>query len=251
MRFRVATTYACLALLAGPVAAQQTLTVGVGGAFTSMDPHYHNLGPNNVLTTYVFDPLVRFDPKFNPEPSLAVSWRAIGETTWEFKLREGVTFHDGTPFTADDVVFTYERVPRVLNSPSSFTHATKAITRMEVVDAHTIRLHTANPVPLLANNLAGVRIVSRKHGEGATTGSYNTHFSSSSFSTTTNVLDAVRSTSIIPSYSAASFSTSTTKFFISSSIFSIYIGIFSFTTRISTSSLFFSTSVTKKISKYL
>ena len=174
MRFRIASAYACLALLAGPAAAQQTLTIGVGGAFTSMDPHYHNLGPNNLLTTYVFDPLVRFDAKYNVEPSLAVSWRAIGDTTWEFKLREGVTFHDGTPFTADDVVFTYGRVPRVLNSPSSFNHAVKHIARMEVVDAYTIRLHTANPVPLLANNLAGVRIVSRKHGEGAATGAYNT-----------------------------------------------------------------------------
>ena len=48
--------------------AQHKLTVAVGGAFTSMDPHYHNLGPNNALTGYVFEPLIRFNPKFQPEP---------------------------------------------------------------------------------------------------------------------------------------------------------------------------------------
>ncbi len=164
-----------LATLLVPLpAVSQTLNIAVGGAFTSMDPHYHNLGPNNLLTTYVFSGLVRFDPKFNPEPDLAVSWAAISPTAWEFKLREGVTFTDGTPFTADDVVFSFERIPTVLNSPSSFAFAVKPITRIEVVDAHTLRFHTAEPIPLLPYNLASVRIVSRKDGQGAETGDYNT-----------------------------------------------------------------------------
>ena len=170
MRFAFAALFACMAL---PVAAQPTLNVGTGGAFTSMDPHYHNYGPNNVMTSYVFDPLVRFDPKYQPEASLAVSWRLVDDTTWEFKLRPGVKFHDGTSFTADDVAFTYARVPQVPNSPGSFTFATKPITQIEIVDTHTIRLHTATPLPLLAYNLANVRIVSRKYGENATTADYN------------------------------------------------------------------------------
>ncbi|MGE0224199.1 MAG: ABC transporter substrate-binding protein [Acetobacteraceae bacterium] len=175
MRSTFAACCTCLTLLAPPAAAQpsQSLSIGAGGAFTSMDPHYHNLGPNNILTTYVFEPLVRFDPKYQVEPSLAVSWKTLDDQTWEFKLREGVAFHDGTPFTADDVIFTYERVPKVLNSPSSFNFAVKPIVRMEVVDPHTIRFHTAAPVPLLANNLVSVRIVSRKHGEAANTAAYN------------------------------------------------------------------------------
>ncbi len=169
MRIRLAALFACLAL----PAAAQTLNVGIGGAFTSMDPHYHNVGPNNVVTTYVFDPLVRFDRKYQPEPSLAVSWKIVNDTTWEFKLREGVKFTDGTPFTADDVAFSYARVPQVPNSPGSFTFVTKPITQVEIVDPHTIRLHTAAPLPLLAFNLSNVRIVSRKHGDGATTADYN------------------------------------------------------------------------------
>jgi peptide/nickel transport system substrate-binding protein len=168
---RIAAVF-CLAAL--PAAAQQqTLNVVVGGAFTSMDPHYHNLNPNNVLTSYVFDPLVRFDPRYNVEPSLAVSWKAIDDTTWEFKLRDGVTFHDGTPFTANDVVFTYGRIPKILNSPSSFNFAVKPIEKIEVVDAHTIRLKSATPLPLLPYNLANVRIVSAKTAENATTGDFN------------------------------------------------------------------------------
>src|SRR3989338_368148 len=54
-------------------------------------------------------------------PGLAESWQPVGDTTWEFKLRRGVKWHDGTPFTADDVVFTFERVPAVPNSPSPMT----------------------------------------------------------------------------------------------------------------------------------
>jgi peptide/nickel transport system substrate-binding protein len=163
-----------LAMVTLPLpAAAQVLNVAVGGAFTSMDPHYHNLGPNNVLTSYVFSGLVRPDPKFNPEPDLAVSWMAVSPTEWDFKLRENVTFTDGAPFTADDVVFSFGRIPTVLNSPSSFMFAVKPINRIDVIDAHTLRFHTAEPQPLLPYNLASVRIVSRKHGQGAETADYN------------------------------------------------------------------------------
>jgi peptide/nickel transport system substrate-binding protein len=163
-----------LAVLSLPVAAAaQTLNIGVGGAFSSLDPHYHNLGPNNVLADHVFSRLVRSDAAFNPEPDLATSWSAISPTEWEFKLREGVTFTDGTAFTADDVVFTFGRIPTVLNSPSSFNFAVKPITRIEVIDAHTLRFHTNTPQPLLPYNLASVRIVSRKNGQDAGTADYN------------------------------------------------------------------------------
>ncbi len=170
MRFKFAALFACLAM----PAAAQTLNVATGGAFTSMDPHYHNLTPNNVLTSYVFEPLLRFDPHYQPEPSLAVSWKAIDDKTWEFKLRPGVTFQDGTPFTADDVAFTYARIPQLLNSPSSFNFAVKPITSVEIVDSMTIRLHSAVSLPLLPYNLSNVRIISRKHGENAGTPDYNT-----------------------------------------------------------------------------
>ncbi len=173
MRLKLATVLTGLVIAALPATAQ-TLTVATGGAFTSMDPHYHNLTPNNVLTSYVFEPLLRFNPEYQPEAALAVSWKSIDDTTWEFKLREGVKFHDGTPFTADDVAFTFARIPLLLNSPSSFNFAVKPITRIEIVDPLTIRLHSATALPLLPYNLSNVRIISRKHGEGAGTPDYNT-----------------------------------------------------------------------------
>jgi len=66
----------------------------------------HNLGPNNALAREIFDRLIMTDSKQQLLPGLAVSWKAINDLTWEFKLRKGVKFHDGSPFTADDVVFT-------------------------------------------------------------------------------------------------------------------------------------------------
>jgi peptide/nickel transport system substrate-binding protein len=168
-----------LALLAAgligatPAIAQRTLNIAVGGAFTSMDPHYHNLAPNNALTSYVFEPLVLSDPDFKPEPGLAVSWTSLDPLTWEFRLRPGVTFSDGTRFTADDVVFTFARIPTILNSPSSYNFAVKPIQRIEVVDAHTLRFHTADVVALMPYLLASPRIVSRKWAEGAETADFN------------------------------------------------------------------------------
>jgi len=162
-----------LCLLGRPAAAERVLTVATGGAFTSLDPHYHRLTPNNLIADHLFDTLVAMDGNFQPQPGLALSWEPKGDLLWEVKLRPGVVFHDGSPFTADDVAFTFGRVPQVLNSPASFNDAVKPIARIEVVDPLTLRLHTAEPVPLMPYNLASVRIVGRKHGEGAGTNDYN------------------------------------------------------------------------------
>lgn len=170
----------CLAslLLASTLAiasarAETVLRVGTGGAFTSIDPHYHNLTPNNVIADTLFSTLVTLDGNFKPVPALAESWKAVDDHTWEFKLRPGVKFSDGTPFTPDDVVFSFQRIPTVLNSPSSFNYAVKPVERIEIVDPLTIRLHTKQPEPLLPYLLNGAHIVSRKYGEGASTADYN------------------------------------------------------------------------------
>ena len=125
-----------------PRAQAQNLTVAVGGNITSMDPHFHNLGPNNNIAQYFFDRLVHFDHQQRPIPGLAESWRAIDDTTWEFKLRKGVKFHDGSDFDAQDVLATFKRVPWVPNSPSSFTAMVRGL-EVTVVDAHTLRFKTA------------------------------------------------------------------------------------------------------------
>ena len=154
-------------------APENVLNIGAGGAFTSLDPHYHNLSPNNIIADYVFGALVALDGEYKPQPNLAESWNVVDDHVWEFKLRPGVKFSDGTPFTPDDIVFSYERIPTVLNSPSSFNYAVKPIARIEVVDAATVRMHTKNPEPLLPYLLAGARIVSRKAAQGAGTADFN------------------------------------------------------------------------------
>ena len=97
--------------LAGAAAAQ-TLTIGTGGSITSLDPHFFNAAPHNALA--------HRDSRSRPIPGLAESWHAVDELTWEFRLRNGATWHDRRPFTADDVVFSLSRAPTVLNSPSGF-----------------------------------------------------------------------------------------------------------------------------------
>jgi peptide/nickel transport system substrate-binding protein len=157
------------AALAGlvPLAGRAAdLTIAVGGAFTSMDPHYHDLSPNHALTWHVFDRLVHPDAEQRPAPGLATEWRALDERTWEFKLRQGVRFQDGAPFTADDVVFTFARAPNVPNSPTSMGQYIRPVKRLEVVDAHTIRLHTEQPVPLIPQFMGAFAIIGRKQGEG-------------------------------------------------------------------------------------
>src|SRR5262245_1279115 len=96
-------------------AAAQELRIGLGSEPTALDPHYHNLSPNNSLLGHIFERLVGQDERQRLVPELAESWRAVDATTWEFKLRRNVRFHDGTPFTADDVVFSFERAPNVEN----------------------------------------------------------------------------------------------------------------------------------------
>ncbi|CAO3459187.1 ABC transporter, substrate-binding protein (cluster 5, nickel/peptides/opines) [Azospirillum argentinense] len=159
---------ACLALLAAAPTPSQaaTLTVGTSAEPSALDPHYHNLGPNTRARKHVFESLVSMDAKMRLQPELAESWRAIDETTWEFKLRKGVKFHDGTEFTAQDFVYTVCRIPNVANSPSSFTVYTKGIAGIEAPDPHTLIIKTGKPYPLLPVELSTFGIISAKAAGG-------------------------------------------------------------------------------------
>jgi peptide/nickel transport system substrate-binding protein len=163
--------YAGLAACALPAAAQ-TLRVGVSSPVTSIDPHYHNLSPNNSLAQQIFDSLIEQDEHARLIPGLAESWKLVAPDTWELKLRD-VKFHNGNPFVPDDVVFTIDRIPKVPNSPSNFAAYTKPIVSTEVVDAHTIRLHTKGVFPLLPTYLARFFIINRQADQGLGTEDFN------------------------------------------------------------------------------
>ncbi|MCC7426782.1 MAG: ABC transporter substrate-binding protein [Alphaproteobacteria bacterium] len=155
------------------LAQDRELRIALENDVTSIDPHYHNLGPNKAVAAHFFDALIIPDARQRPTPGLALSWRALDETTWEFKLRPNVTWHDGSPFTADDVAFTIQRAPRVPNSPSSFGLYINQIVETTVVDPLTIRFRTRSAFPLMPTYMSTFGIISRKNGTDATTADYN------------------------------------------------------------------------------
>ena len=163
---------AALALSAATCAAAD-IAIGLGADVTSMDPHFHNLTPNSNVAGHIFDTLVAMDPRMRLKPGLAESWRTIDDLTWEFKLRRGVKFHDGSELTAADVVFSIERTAQIPNSPSPFTIYTSRITEKIIVDPYTVRFRTAAPYPLMANDLGTIFIVSSKAAKGATSDDFN------------------------------------------------------------------------------
>lgn len=173
MLLRMLAAAIALLICVGPAVAAD-FSIAVGADVTSIDPHYHNLTPNNNIAEHIFETLITKDPQSQLKPALAVSWRAIDDLTWEFKLRKGVRFHDGSDLTAADVVFSIDRVALVPNSPSPFTLYTKQITEKIVVDPLTIRLKTATPYPLMPNDMSTVFIVSSRAAKGATTEDFNT-----------------------------------------------------------------------------
>ena len=171
---KLAAAFLCAALV--PLAHAQKereVSIGLQAAITSIDPHYHNLSPNNSLLLHIFEPLVKRDANQKLVPGLATSWKALDDLTWEFKLRKNVRFHDGTPFTAEDVVATYKRVPNVPNSPSSMATFVKPIVETKIVDPHTIIFKTAHPHVLLPSDLGSVYIVPKAIAEKATTDEFN------------------------------------------------------------------------------
>jgi len=168
------------ALLASPVlilpAAAQTarpLTVGMAGAPTGMDPHFHSTNNNNALLLQIFDPLVVLDTQSRFVPRLATAWRVLDDLTWEFTLRPNVRFHDGTPFEPDDIAFSFERVPLVPNSPGPFTPMVRSAQRVEVVDPTTVRIHTREPTPFLDRDITTIMMLSRRIHANATLADFN------------------------------------------------------------------------------
>jgi len=162
-----------LALAAPLSASAQELRMALSSEPSAMDPHFHNLTPNNALTSHVFERLVHFDDKQALIPGLATSWKTVDDNTWEFKLRTGVKWHDGSLLTADDVIFTMERAPNVENSPGSFALYVRGKTFTKV-DDHTVRVTTKEPYPLMPNDMATIAIISRKAASGAKTDDFNT-----------------------------------------------------------------------------
>ena len=150
-------TLALFLVLSGAALAQD-LRIGMKATIDGSDPH-QSFSPNRNVQLHVYEPLVFQDEFQRPIPGLAESWRLIDATTWEFRLREGVMFHNGTPLHASDVVFSIQRA-RDARGIRTYSQNVRAITGMEAPDARTVILRTAVPAPMLPSLLASVAVVS-------------------------------------------------------------------------------------------
>ena len=152
-----------LALLAGllfaaPLGAA-TLRFASGFDPQSLDPHALALQYQTRVVSQIYESLVFRDRSFAVEPALAVSWQQLEPTRWRFRLRPGVKFHDGTPFTADDVVFSIERA---LHKLSQRSFQLRGITEVRKIDDLTVDFVLAAPDAVLPEKLIYVGIMSRK-----------------------------------------------------------------------------------------
>jgi peptide/nickel transport system substrate-binding protein len=158
------------ALAATAAQAQDVLTIGVRSEASSLDPHWTQLSADLQVQEHIFEHLVDLDSASQPVPGLAVSWEPIDEDTWEFRLREGVTWHDGEAFTADDVIFSFDRLAAGIDgAPASPAfQLAKGGKEWERIDDYTIHIHTDGPYPTMAEDLAMLPIVAEHAASGVT-----------------------------------------------------------------------------------
>ena len=146
---------------------KDTLTIALPSHAPTLDPHMHFERVGVLVNINMFDSLLHRSPKLEYEPGLATSWKALNDTTWEFKLRRGVKFHNGEPLTAEDVKYSFDRVtePGKEKKKSPQYGNIRAIKEVRIVDPDTIHIATDKPFPLLLERLVYFCIVPKKHIE--------------------------------------------------------------------------------------
>ncbi|MBO9136735.1 ABC transporter substrate-binding protein (plasmid) [Rhizobium sp. B230/85] len=159
------TMLAVWSVLAGPTQADE-LRIATSYKLMTLDPLYANLNENTSLLSHIYERLVYQDEHLDLKPGLAVAWRATSDTEWEFKLREHVRFHDGSPFTADDVVYTIERIRDFLKPPSGgFQSYVAGIKSVSAPDPLTVVIDTNGSVPNLPLSFSSIFVMHRP-GQG-------------------------------------------------------------------------------------
>ena len=141
------------------VANAQTIRIANQGDALSMDPHSLNESLQLSVTGNVYEPLVGRNKDLSLAPALATAWKQTAPTVWRFELRKGVQFHDGTPFTADDVLFSFARTQVDGSDMKSYTNDIKEVRK---IDSHTVEIETKAPFPILPDVISLVFIMSKK-----------------------------------------------------------------------------------------
>jgi peptide/nickel transport system substrate-binding protein len=143
-------------------AQAQTVRIANQGDALSMDPHSLNESLQLTTTGNVYEGLVGRNKDLSLAPGLATSWKQTSPTVWRFELRKGVQFHDGTPFTADDVLFSFARTQVEGSDMKSYTNDLKEVRK---VNDHVVEIETKSPFPILPDVISLVYIMSKKWAE--------------------------------------------------------------------------------------
>ena len=152
-----------LAVLAA-AGMSQAATLRIAGAndILTFDPHAQNHQTTLAYQQMVYESLVRYNEQYEVEPSLATKWTNVSPTQIRFELRQGVKFHDGAPFTADDVVFSLKRA---MTPPSNMTAYVQSLEDVKKVDDHTVDVFLKGPSPVVLRELTDARIMNKAWAE--------------------------------------------------------------------------------------
>jgi peptide/nickel transport system substrate-binding protein len=163
MNLKLALSGAALlaSLVFAPVQAA-TLRWAAQNDILTLDPHSQNHATTNAILQHAYEGLTRYNTKYEPEPALATKWTAISPTQMRFELRKGVKFQDGSPFTADDVIFSFGRIKQPQGTMAIYV---AGIADIKKVDDHTVDFMLAGPNPLLLRNIADFFIMSKTWSE--------------------------------------------------------------------------------------
>jgi peptide/nickel transport system substrate-binding protein len=155
-----------LVTLQEPAAAAdaETIVLALNRDQDNMDPHMHFQRVGILMNINMYDSLLHKNTKLEYEPSLATAWKTLDDTTWEFKLRQGVKFHNGDPFSAEDVKFSFDRVIDPATKSPQYGNI-RAIKEVKIIDPYTVHLITDKPFPLLLERVVFFPIVPKKHLE--------------------------------------------------------------------------------------
>jgi len=161
LKHLLAGTALAFSLAATPLHAQ-TLRWAAQNDILTMDPHSQNHATTNAILMHAYEGLTRYNAKYEIEPALATKWTFTTPTLVRFELRKGVKFHDGSPFTADDVIFSFNRIKQPQGTMQIYV---TGITEIKKIDDHTIDLVLAAPNPILLRNIIDFRIMSKAWAE--------------------------------------------------------------------------------------
>ena len=154
------------------------LTICQHDSIHDLDPAIHRLRHIQIILKNILDSLTTRDARMRVVPQLAESWKALDETSWEFKLRKGVKFHNDEEFTAEDVKFTLERIFKDggLDSATSPRKSLLGpVTEVKIMDQHTIVIKTAKPWPILPLMLSLQEIVPKDYMQKVGTEGFQSH----------------------------------------------------------------------------